>query len=125
MIQQAQLPFTSPATIRVPQPIGQQPMSDPRIHELPLQGPSMEDFTIYLQYIAEHFRSDQHSEAIDSTGLWDTYEQSAYAHRPDLNPVILLESLRRRRAALGSFPLLRAKDLTRIRESYHRQSIAA
>jgi len=123
MTQQAQTLLTVGKSL--PQTSGYRQSGDSRIKERPLQGPSIHDFTIYLQYIAEHFSAGPDADTIDSTGLWDTYEGSSYSHRPDLNPVILLESLRRRRAALGSFPLLRAKDLIRIRESYHREAIAA
>jgi len=86
---------------------------------------SVNHFGIYLSYLSQYLghiswlQTDQ-----DSAGLWETFSNSPYAKRPDMNPVVILETIRRKRAQLGVLPTLSTDDLGILKQAYSQRQFA-
>ncbi len=96
-----------------------QPQTDNSIE----QTASLENgFIVYLKYLAQHLghMSWLFTEQ-DDQGLWDTFSKSRYCNRIDVSPVIILETLRRRREQVGVYPTLSMNDLSVIKSAYIEQ----
>ena len=83
-------------------------------------------FLIYISYIAKHLgHISWINTKQDNSGLWDCFTNSPYGKRLDMSPVIILETLRRKRENLGIMPVLCPDDLTTLKTVYSECRIRA